>query len=242
VNGVVAVGAHPDDLEIFCGGTLARYARRGVPVVGVIAARGEKGTRQPGADPERLAVVRRAEAEASARLLGLRDLVFLGFPDGELDRVVGALRERLTAVYRRYRPRAVFAFDPWRPYELHPDHRAAGLAAVDARLAAKLPLYYPEQAALGLQPWDVGELYLYNPAQPDTWFAVDETFACKLEALGAHRSQFDDRERQEMAEALRAEARRNGPRAGAEYAEGFKRFRFDGLQILQNFTRQDREG
>lgn len=242
MNPVVAVGAHPDDLEIFCGGTLALLADRGVPVVGVIVTRGEKGTHQAGVDPEELAAVRRREAAEGARLLGWRDVVWLGFPDGEADRFPQELRERLTAVYRRYRPQAVFTFDPWRPYELHPDHRAVGWAACDARLAAKLPLYYPEQIAAGLKPWDVAELYLYNTDQPDTWFAVDGTFERKLKALRAHQSQFSGQALAELEEALRVEARGYGPRAAAGYAEGFKRLSLGQLQILQDLACRNGEG
>ncbi len=238
----MAVGAHPDDLEVFCGATLALFAARGVPVVGVIATRGEKGDRRPGVNAEALAASRRAEAEAAARILGLVELVSLGFPDGELDRFPDELRRKLAEVYRRCRPQAVFAFDPWRHYEPHPDHRALGWAAVDARLAAKLPLYYPEQVATGLEPWEVAELYLYNTDQPDTWVVVDSTLTRKLEAVRAHRSQFSDEELQKMEEALREEARRHGNRAGAEYAEGFKRLTFGGLQIFQTLTRRTGEG
>lgn len=242
MNSVLALGAHPDDLEIFCGATLARLAGSGVSVVGVIATRGEKGTRRPGVDPEDLATTRRAEAEAGARALGLTGLVFLGFPDGELDRHPAELREKLAALYRRHRPQAVFAFDPWRPYEFHPDHRALGWAASDALLAAKLPLYYPEQLATGLKPWDIAEFYLYHTDQPDTWFGVDGTFARKVQAVRAHRSQFSAEELRELEETLGNEARGWGSRAGAEYGEAFKRLVFGELLIFQSLTRRNGEG
>lgn len=235
MNPVVAVGAHPDDLEVFCGGTLALLARRGIPVVAVVATRGEKGTHERGVDPQELVRVRKAEATEGARLLGLSELVFLDFPDGELDRFPEELKKRLAALYRRYRPQAVFAFDPWRPYELHPDHRTIGWAASDARLPAKLPLYYPDLLAEGLEPWDVAEFYLYNSDRNDTWFALDEqAFARKLQAVQAHRSQFSDGEMRELLETLEAEARRLGPQAGGGRGEGFKRLVFGDLLIFHS--------
>lgn len=242
MSAVLALGAHPDDLEIFCGATLARLAEGGARVVGCLATRGEKGTRRRGVDPEELAATRRAEAAEGARRLGLAELVWLGFPDGELDRFPYELRERLVALIRRVRPQALFAFDPWRRYELHPDHRALGWAACDARLAAKLPLYFPEQLAAGLEPWDTAELYLYNTDQPDTWFAADGTFGRKLEAIQAHRSQVSTDEQRELEQALRAEARSFGGRGAAAEAEAFKRFVFGELLVFQSLTRRTGEG
>lgn len=233
---ILALGAHPDDLEIFCGGALACLADQGERVVGCIATRGEKGTRRAEADPEELARLRRKEAEEGARRLGLADLVWLGFPDGELDRRQPELRQQLVALIRRCRPQAMFVFDPWRRYEFHPDHRTLGLAACDARLAAKLPLYFPEQLAVGLTLWDTPELYLYNTDQPDSWVGVDRTFERKLEAVAAHRSQFSPDELRSLTETLCEDARGYGARAGESYAEAFRRFAFGDLLVFHSLT------
>ncbi len=174
---VLAVGAHPDDVEFTSGGSLTRWAAEGWLTYLVVCTDGSKGSQDPQDEPEALARVRRAEQEAAAQALGIAEVIWLAHPDGELARAPNLVEE--------------LAWDAWRPYELHPDHRAAGLAAVDAALAVSNPHFYPQQlqAAPGLQPHRVAEVYLFGTDQRDTWVDITATFERKMAAIACHASQ-----------------------------------------------------
>ena len=187
---VLAVGAHPDDVEFTSGGSLARWAAEGCSTYLVVCTDGSKGSQNPQDEPEALARVRRAEQEAAGQALGITEVIWLAHPDGELARAPN-LVEELAWQIRRIRPDRLLAWDAWRPYELHPDHRAAGLAAVDAVLAAGNPHFYPQQlrAESGLQPHRVAEVYLFGADQRDTWVDITATFERKMAAIACHASQ-----------------------------------------------------
>ena len=152
--------------------------------MGARAARTHSDTR------EELARARRIEQEAAAEALGITEVIWLGHPDGELTRVPN-LVEELAQQIRRVQPDRLLAWDAWRPYELHPDHRVAGLAAVDAVLAAGNPHFYPLQlqGEPGLQPHSVEEVYLFGTDQRDTWVDITATFERKMAAIACHASQ-----------------------------------------------------
>jgi len=141
IGRALAFGAHPDDVELQAGGTLAAWAARGVHVELACFTAGEKGSPDPGTDPAELGRVRRAEATAAAAALGAATPVhFLGAVDGELE-VTMALRLAVARLVRTVRPDVVLGHDPWRRWLLHPDHRAAGTLTVDGVVAARDPLY-----------------------------------------------------------------------------------------------------
>ncbi|MCX7668934.1 MAG: PIG-L family deacetylase, partial [Anaerolineae bacterium] len=131
VKRILVVAAHPDDLETACGGTVALLIARGVEVALLLCTDGDIGTHDLTFTRERLATTRREEALAGARVLGLSDVFFLGHPDGELVADL-TLRAEVAGVYRRWQPDTVFTFDPFWAGQAHPDHTAAGRAAVDA--------------------------------------------------------------------------------------------------------------
>jgi LmbE family N-acetylglucosaminyl deacetylase len=187
---VLAVGAHPDDVEFTSGGSLARWAAEGWSAHLVVCTDGSKGSQDPHDEPVALGRVRRAEQEAAAQALGIAEMIWLGHPDGELSRMPN-LVEELAWQIRRVQPDRLLAWDAWRPYELHPDHRAAGLAAVDAVLAASNPHFYPQQlqVAPGLQPHRVEEVYLFGTDQRDIWVDITATFERKMAAIACHASQ-----------------------------------------------------
>lgn len=187
---LLAISAHPDDAEFTSGGSLARWAVEGWATHLVVCTDGSKGSSNAQDTPEVLARLRRNEQEAAAQVLGVREVVWLGHPDGELGRATN-LVEELARRIRRIRPDRLLAWDAWRPYELHPDHRAAGLAAVDAVLAAGNPHFYPQQlqAESGLRPHRVEELYLFGTDQRDTWVDITPTFERKMAAIACHASQ-----------------------------------------------------
>jgi LmbE family N-acetylglucosaminyl deacetylase len=187
---LLAISAHPDDVEFTSGGSLARWASEGWIIHLVVCTDGDKGSQNPDDDPPVLAGVRRAEQEKAARTLGIRRIHWLGYPDGELARG-RRLVEQLARHIRFFRPRRLLTWDAWRPYQLHPDHRAAGLAALDAVLAAENPHFYPHQLAEGLRPHQVKEAYLYGSDQHDVVVDITATFERKMAAIECHRSQVE---------------------------------------------------
>ena len=217
----LAVCAHPDDLEFFCGGSAVAMVRAGWDVRLVIATDGDRGTHDPAVSRESLAALRRAESRRAGQTLGLSGIVFLGKEDGELY-ADHSLRRELARAYRQTRPDRLITFDPWRRYELHPDHRAIGFAALDARLAARLPHYYSDLLRDGLEPCTIAEILLFNTDAPDYYIDISSAFDTKLSALGQHLSQWESIW-DDTARSLRQEAESAGERSGHAMAEAFKR-------------------
>ena len=232
---VLGVGAHPDDLEWYAGATLAKLAREGAEITWVICTDGGKGSYDPNADARQLAAQRAAEQRAAANALGAQETIFLGYADGELE-VNAELKKRLTELYRTYRPELLLTFDPWKRYELHPDHLAAGRAALEARLAAKMPLYYPDLRDRRIDAWAIRELWLFNADEPNHWVDVSETLEAQQRALALHRSQttvWDDAARAFIEKT----ARKNGQRIGAQFAEAFRRIVIEGALVTAEGTK-----
>jgi LmbE family N-acetylglucosaminyl deacetylase len=222
---VLVILAHPDDPDFFCGGTLARWVQEGYEVAYVLATSGERGSNDPQMSPERLALIRQEEQRAAARELGVREVTFLGYPDGSLVPSLD-LRRDLTRQIRRHRPDIVVTCDPtlrYRPRSLnHPDHRAIGDAALDAVFPdSRNPLQFPELLTEGLQPHHVREVYIAGAAEPDTEVDITATFDRKLAALRCHRSQISDFEALEAR--LREWHRADGSDGAVRYVERFRR-------------------
>lgn len=182
----LAIGAHPDDIEFGCGATLAKWAAGGCAVYHLVCTDGSKGTWDPTQDPAELVAVRREEQRAAARALGATgEVVFLGWPDGELE---SGLRQRfeVSAWIRRIQPDVILGHDPWKRYRLHPDHRNAGFLVTDGIVAARDPLFFPE---LGTEPHRPSHLLLFEADEPDHVESVAGYAEAKISALLAHRSQ-----------------------------------------------------
>jgi LmbE family N-acetylglucosaminyl deacetylase len=219
IRRALALGAHPDDVELQAGGTLAAWAGQRVHVELACFTAGEKGSADPAADPAALADVRRVEATAAARALGTAVPVhFLGAVDGELE-VTMALRVAVARLVRTVRPDVVLGHDPWRRYLLHPDHRAAGLLTVDGVVAARDPLYAPELAAEGLAPHRPHTVLLFGTDAPDELVDVTATIDAKLASLRAHASQIDDHA--DLERRVRTWNAAIGAGVGLQYAEAF---------------------
>jgi len=218
----LAVYAHPDDAEVACGGTLARWSAAGASVHLVIACRGDKGTLEEGRDPDELARARAEEVAAGADALGIAAYEMLGYPDGELEDSA-ELRASLVGVIRRLRPDAVVCPDPTaaffgRTYINHRDHRVVGWATLDAVApAAWSPLYFPESGP----PHRVAEVYLSGSLEPDVYVDVEPALAAKAAALRCHETQLRG-SAAVMEAAVRRRAADAGISAGARYAEGFR--------------------
>ncbi len=186
----LAIGAHPDDVEFGCGGTLAKWAAAGCLVHHLVCTDGSKGTWDPDADVALLAARRQAEQrEAARRLAGSQagEVVFLGHVDGELDSTL-AVRGEVARVIRRLRPQVVLGHDPWKRYRLHPDHRHAGLLACEGIVAARDPHFFREH---GLTPHRPDVLLLWEADVVDHVEDVSGFVDAKLAALLAHESQFE---------------------------------------------------
>ncbi len=223
----LAVYAHPDDAEVSCGGTLARWVAAGSEVHLVVCTQGEKGTLDPGADAAALGRQRAAEVEQAAAALGLAGCTVLGYPDGEVDDDL-VLRGALVRAVRTHRPHTVLCPDPTAvifgdQYVNHRDHRVVGAACLDAVApAAARPLYFPEAGP----PHQVAEVLLSGTLQPGVWVDVTATVDAKVAAVACHRSQFADGGAWAAA-AVRARAEEEGRRAGVACAEAFRRLRLD---------------
>jgi LmbE family N-acetylglucosaminyl deacetylase len=192
----MVVVAHPDDAEFMCGGTAARWAAEGSEIVYVLGTNGDKGSSDERITGEQLIETRQREQREAARILGIKQVEFLGFRDAELEPNL-ELRRAITRMIRLHRPDAVICQDPTNRWEgqryiQHPDHLAVG----EATLAAIFPsardrLTFPELLEEGLEPHKASEVYLANPREPDVWVDVTNSFTQKLEALKAHTSQID---------------------------------------------------
>jgi LmbE family N-acetylglucosaminyl deacetylase len=183
----LAIGAHPDDIEFGCGGTLAKWSRSGTQVHLLVLTDGSKGSWDPAADLAALVATRQSEQRDAARALGAEDVHFLGAVDGELVATTH-LRAEICRIIRQIRPDAVLGHDPWKRYRLHPDHREAGLLTIDAIVAARDPHFFPEQAETPHRP-DLLLLFEADEIDHLEVLAAADVRA-KLDALGCHRSQW----------------------------------------------------
>jgi LmbE family N-acetylglucosaminyl deacetylase len=183
---VLAIGAHPDDIEFGCGATLAQWARAGVHVELAVLTDGSKGTWDPASDLGALVATRQAEQWAAARTLGAADVHFVGEVDGELAADRGTT-ERVCALVRAARPDVVLGHDPWKRYRLHPDHRRAGELVIDGIVAARDPHFFPGAGT----PHRPSRLLLFEAQDVDHVEAVDDVAVdAKVGALLCHHSQW----------------------------------------------------
>lgn len=220
---VLAVYSHPDDADIACAGTLARWVRAGADVHLVICTNGGKGTKDPALMPTVLANQRALEVEDSSKVTGISSHISLGQPDGEIENS-SALRSAIVAQIRRVRPDVVCGHDPTavffgQEYFNHRDHREVGWALLDALSpAAALPHYFPDSGP----PHQVNTVLLSGTLEPNVWVDISDTIELKVNAVECHRSQFYPVESW-AGTAVRARAQAEGRRAGVSYAEGFRR-------------------
>jgi LmbE family N-acetylglucosaminyl deacetylase len=222
---VLAVYAHPDDPEVACGGTLARWTGDGADVRLVVVNAGDKGSPRAETDPQRLAAKRADEVAAAARVLDLAGFDLLGVPDGETTNDL-ELRGRLVELVRRHRPEVVIAPDPTAvffgdSYVNHRDHREVGWAVLDAVApAAASPLYFPEVGPAH----QVATVLLSGTLEPDAWVDVSATIDQKVAAVACHESRLGD-DPELVTKLLRARTAEAGARMGVAHAEAYRRLR-----------------
>jgi LmbE family N-acetylglucosaminyl deacetylase len=223
---ILCISAHPDDNEFTVAGSVARWAREGRDVVFCLVTTGGAGTNEHTPDNTGLVPVRERETREAARILGVTEVAFLGYPDGVLEPTLG-MRRDLTRVIRRCRPDLVVCGDPtarWygSEYLNHPDHRAVASAALDAVFPSSESRYiFPELLAEGLAPHKVREVFISGALPPDVWIDIADTLEQKCLALKAHASQVGAGEWVDVL--LKDWAAREGKKAGLRYAEAYRR-------------------
>ena len=219
---VMAVAAHPDDIESWCGGTLAVAIDQGCSVRLLLVTSGDKGSTESGADARAVGMRREREATEAAGRLGLSDIRFLRYPDGDVENT-RQLRGELVSWIRRWRPEVLFTHDPehpFPPYLSHRDHRVVGRAALDAVYPlARDRLVFPEHALSGLLPHVVREVWLFSSAIADCYVDISEGFDRKVHARLAHESQTPDPAT--LPDNWRQRATHIGAPAGVPLAESF---------------------
>lgn len=220
--------AHPDDSDFSAAGTIAAWCDAGAEVSLVVVTDGSKGTSDRAALAHELVATRMAEQRAAARVLGVAEVFFLGYVDGEVVPDL-ALRRRITRQLRLLRPDTVITHDPARlyfdGYINHPDHRAVGQATLDAIYpTARDHLNYAFDLAEGLEPHAVTTVLLTGALNPDAWVDIEDTFERKIAALREHGSQIKDIDK--LRERLEGWARDVGKEADLAYAEAFKKISF----------------
>jgi LmbE family N-acetylglucosaminyl deacetylase len=245
---ILSVAAHGDDAEFMAGGTLAKMVEEGYDLYMLIATDNDRGSYRLSADE--MKAVARPEAEAAGRVLGAKGVFMLGYRDGDLCELPQTvLRGQIMYYIRKLRADVIFCWDPFAPFENHPDHRALALATSDASSFSALPLFHPEHLEEGLKPQRVREWYWYSKAHWETNKRVDicATIDRKLQALYAYASQMvltvddllgearamgvdesnlafiDPLQYQPLIDlGLRANDAQVGAECGAEYAEAFR--------------------
>ena len=217
---ILAVGAHPDDIDFVAGGTLALWVSQGAAVTYCVITDGDAGGHDRSVARESVAGLRRREQREAAAAIGVTDVVFLGYQDGALA-VSPELRRDLARVIRRVRPEVIICQSPERNWwgrvqANHPDHLAAGEATLCAVYPdARNPFAFPELMADGLEPYHVGAVWLAHSAHPDRAVDVTGSVEGKVEALARHVSQMD-----RGVEGMRRSVYKDAARAAQRFGLG----------------------
>jgi LmbE family N-acetylglucosaminyl deacetylase len=221
---VLVVISHPDDAEFGAGPAIALLAARGARIDYVVTTDGGKGSEDPETTPAQLSATRQAEQRAAADILGVSEIVHLGYPDGYLTPSLD-LRRDITRQIRRFRPDLVITQNPQRrldhnPFIGHPDHLATGEATLASVYpAARDHLNFPELwTEEHLEPWKVRQVLLTGVEEPNLWLDVEETFEVGLRSILAHESQVDP---DDVPERMRERSRIVGEPQGIGMAQAF---------------------
>ncbi len=226
---ILIVTAHPDDVDFGAAGSVAAWTAAGAAVTYCVVTDGDAGGFDPRVPRADIPAIRRAEQAMAAAEVGVKDLIWLGYPDGRVEASL-SLRRDLARVIRQVRPQWVVCQSPERAWDRlfasHPDHLATGEATICAIYPdARNPFAFPELAEEGLEPHAVAEVWVMGPPGANAYIDVTDTFDAKLAALRSHTSQEVDRGGQ-LEARLRGWLGRNAADAGFEpgrLAEAFRR-------------------
>jgi LmbE family N-acetylglucosaminyl deacetylase len=224
----MVIFAHPDDAEIGSGGVVARWVAAGCEVTYVLCTNGDSGTADRSLTPAELARRRADEQRAAADFMGVKHVVMLGYPDGELEDTRAFLGDVVRAL-RRHRPHTVFVHDPYRIKGFqHRDHRKAGIVTTDAVYPfARDHLHFAEHiTGEGLEPHKVRELWYWGADAPDVVVDITGAIDRQIAALVRHESQvagFNVPEGETMGQRLKKHAAELARGHGFEYGAVFRR-------------------
>lgn len=227
IKRVLVINAHPDDSDFGASGTIAKWVKAGIEVAYVFCTNGDQGGEESGIPKSQMPEVRQREQREAGAIIGVSDITFLNYVDGWLEPTI-ALRKDIVREIRRFKPDRMLSQSPERNWERigasHPDHLAAGEAAIQAVYPdARNPFAFTDLLDAGFEPWRVKEVWLMGHAQPDHWIDITETFAQKVKVLKAHASQTGHNK--ELENMLREWGQRNallGGLAEGRVAEAFK--------------------
>ncbi len=218
---ILVVAPHPDDPEMGAAGTIAKWVKEGKSVVYVICTNGNKGTSDPKMTSGKLEKIREKEQLAAAKVLGVREVIFLHHPDQGLEDT-SEFRKEIVRYIRLYRPEIVVTTDPYRRYIWHRDHRITGQVTLDAIFPyARDYLAYPDLIKEGLLPFKVKQIVLSGSEDCNFISDITDTFDTKLKAIRCHKSQFGSPLRPEMIKRMTERACDIAEGKPFKYAEAF---------------------
>ncbi len=220
---VMVITPHPDDAEFGIAGTVARWVREGKSIVYVTCTNGDKGTSDINMKPETLAKIREQEQLAAAKLLDVREVIFLRHADQSLEDTP-EFRKELVRLIRTYRPETVAAPDPYRRYLWHRDHRITGQVTLDAIFPyARDSWAYPDLLEQGFLPHKVREVLLWGSEDVNYRSNITDTFDIKMAALRCHESQVGNGALPDLEQRMRDRAKMMAEGEQFLLAEAFHR-------------------
>lgn len=227
-NKVLVVTPHPDDAEIWCGGTIASWVKQGTDVYYLLCTNGSRGTEDPDITPQKLAETREQEQLNAASVLGVKDVVMLHRNDGELEDTTDFRRDIVQQI-RKVRPDVVLSTEPYR-FDLswHRDHRITGQVALDAVFPyARDHLHFGELwSDQGLEPHKTGTMLFWGTERADTFVDITEVIDTKIKSVMSHISQMSGRTEPEISELLVSRAEEVGKNNNNILSEGFRKVTF----------------
>jgi len=223
---ILVIIAHPDDAEFGAAGSVARWIAEGKSIAYVLCTNGDKGTSDRTMTSVELARIRQQEQRDAARLLGVKDVVFLGMADQQLEETP-AFREEIVRLIRRFRPQIVLSSDPYRRYLWHRDHRIVGQVVMDALFPyARDHMAYPQMLDEGLEPHKVKEVLFFGAEEVNYHVDISETFSQKVAALKCHASQVKELNVGDLEIWLKKRCQRVAKDTAFALAEAFHRVKF----------------
>ena len=220
---VLVITPHPDDAEFGAAGTVARWVTEGKTAIYAVCTNGDKGTEDRNVKSDELTMIRKQEQIAAAKVLGVKEVIFLDYPDQTLEDTP-EFRKEIVRLIRTYRPQTVITADPYRRYIWHRDHRITGQVVLDAVFPyARDFLSYPDLIEQNLQPHKVREVLLWAAENPNYRIDITEYFDKKSTALSCHKSQVGGSRLSGVKKRLKERAIMMAENEKYEFAEAFFR-------------------